>query len=86
MGNTSYYSSSSVAEYDACISNSSNDTIVHIGILVGIVIGSLAGISIIISVILVTCIIMKKFNSSSIKYSSLQTSCSSFNNNSYQSI
>jgi hypothetical protein len=47
MGNTSCYYSSSTTGQNSCRSNSSNDTIVNIGIIIGIVIGSLAGISIV---------------------------------------
>jgi hypothetical protein len=63
MWNTScYYYSSSIGQ-NICTSNSSNDTIVNIGIIIGIVIESLADISIMICVILISRIIMKKFNS-----------------------
>jgi len=57
-----YYYSSSIGQ-NTCRSNFSRDTIINIGIIIGIVIESLADISIMICVILISCIIMKKINS-----------------------
>lgn len=74
MGSTSSYCSSSATGQNCCTSDSSNDTVVKIGIIIGIVIGSLSDISIIISVILITCITMKKLNSLPTISLSLQTS------------
>lgn len=83
MGNNSCSYYLSTTGQPSCTSDTTNDTIINIGIIVGIVIGSLAGISIIICMILVTCIIMKRFNSLSIAYSSLENS-QSINPNNHQ--
>lgn len=74
MGNNSCsYYLSSTGELN-CTSNTTNDRIVNIGIIVGIIIGSLAGIFIILLIILISCIIMKKINYLSMIYYSLDNS------------
>jgi hypothetical protein len=71
MGTTSCNYSSSTTGYNGCLSNYPTDTILSIGVIVGIVLGSLAGIFVIICVIVVTRLMVKKFNSSSAVYPSV---------------